>query len=85
MKQLVKAFEELKINYDDILLKKYETYMEGILKWNEAVNLTSITEPSQFIQKHYIDSLLSVIYKEFQNAELIIDVGTGGFSTCSSR
>ena len=33
MKQLVKAFEELKINYDDILLKKYETYMEGILKW----------------------------------------------------
>ena len=78
MKQLVKAFEELKINYDDILLKKYETYMEGILKWNEAVNLTSITEPSQFIQKHYIDSLLSVIYKEFQNAELIIDVGTGG-------
>ncbi|MCO7123039.1 16S rRNA (guanine(527)-N(7))-methyltransferase RsmG [Ihubacter massiliensis] len=78
MKQLVKAFEELKINYDDILLKKYETYMEGILKWNEAVNLTSITEPSRFIQKHYIDSLLSVIYKEFQNAELIIDVGTGG-------
>ena len=78
MQPLVKAFEELKINYDDILLKKYETYMEGILKWNEAVNLTSITEPSRFIQKHYIDSLLSVIYKEFQNAELIIDVGTGG-------
>ena len=78
MKQLEKALKELEISCDGFVLQKYEKYMEEILKWNEKVNLTSITEPSQFIEKHYIDSLLSVSYQEFKNAKKIIDVGTGG-------
>ena len=52
--------------------------MEGILKWNKVINLTSIVEPEEFIVKHYIDSLLCVPFEEFQAAKTVVDVGTGG-------
>lgn len=78
MKQLELALLQLNIRADQAALEKYKKYMEGILEWNEKVNLTSITEPEDFIKKHYIDSLLSVNCREFKNAKRIIDVGTGG-------
>ena len=55
-----------------------EKYMEGILAWNEKVNLTNITDPAEFRIKHNADSLMCVDFPEFQEAESVIDVGTGG-------
>ena len=52
--------------------------MEGILEWNEHVNLTAIKDRNEFIEKHYIDSLLCAGSPEFRCAKTIIDVGTGG-------
>ena len=52
--------------------------MEGILSWNEKVNLTNITDPAEFRIKHNADSLMCVDFPEFQEAESVIDVGTGG-------
>lgn len=72
------------------ILKKYEiedsgkksekltAYMDGILEWNEHVNLTAVTDKESFIQKHYADSLLCVDSPEFLRAESVIDIGTGG-------
>ena len=53
-------------------------YMDGILSWNEKVNLTNITDPAEFRIKHNADSLMCVDFPEFQSAKNIIDVGTGG-------
>lgn len=52
-------------------------YMRLILQVNKQINLTRITDPEDFIDKHIIDSLtiLPLIKKQDQN---IIDVGTGG-------
>ena len=55
-----------------------EKYMEGILAWNEKVNLTNITDPAEFRIKHNADSLMCVDFPEFLDAETVIDVGTGG-------
>ena len=55
-----------------------EKYMEGILAWNEKVNLTNITDPAEFRIKHNADSLMCVAFPEFLEAETVIDVGTGG-------
>lgn len=55
-----------------------EKYMEGILEWNEKVNLTNITEPEEFRVKHIMDSLMCTDFPEYIRAESIIDVGTGG-------
>lgn len=75
--RLQDALEKLNINrkvdYD-----KFEKYMVGILEWNEKVNLTNITDHDEFIEKHYIDSIVIANQDEFIEADKIIDVGTGG-------
>ena len=53
-------------------------YMEGVLEWNEKVNLTAITDRDEFIQKHFIDSLLCAGTLEFTDSSSICDIGTGG-------
>lgn len=78
MKELQTALEQLNIPYTEETLEKYRLYMEGIIEWNEKVNLTSITDKDEFIKLHFIDSIMSVPTEEFQNAKKIIDVGTGG-------
>ena len=78
MKELQIALEQLKIPYTEDTIEKYRLYMEGIIEWNEKVNLTSITDKDEFIKLHFVDSIMSVPCEEFQNAKRIIDVGTGG-------
>jgi len=78
MKELQIALEQLNIPYTEDTLGKYRAYMEGIIEWNEKVNLTSITDKDDFIKLHFIDSIMSVPCEEFQKAKKIIDVGTGG-------
>ena len=78
MKQLEKALKELNIPYNHETIHKFELYMRGILEWNKKVNITSITEETEFIEKHFIDSILCVPNDEFQSSLNIIDIGTGG-------
>lgn len=78
MKKLEYAMDKLHISFDRNIIENYRAYMEGILKWNKVINLTSIVEPEEFIVKHYIDSLLCVPFEEFQAAKTVVDVGTGG-------
>ncbi len=59
-------------------LRRYQEYMDGLLEWNKKVNLTSITNPQEFITKHYLDSLTVADSYELEDAETIIDIGTGG-------
>ncbi len=78
LEKLKCAFSELGLTYDENKDEQYTAYMSGILEWNERVNLTSIKDRDEFIEKHYIDSLLCAASPEFKRAERIIDVGTGG-------
>ena len=59
-------------------LQKLTLYMGGILEWNEKVNLTAITDPEEFVEKHYVDSLQVLNIGEFQYSAKILDLGTGG-------
>ncbi|MEG0919264.1 MAG: 16S rRNA (guanine(527)-N(7))-methyltransferase RsmG [Anaerovoracaceae bacterium] len=63
---------------DPTKLNLFTKYMDGILEWNEKVNLTNITDKNDFIAKHYIDSILCIGSDEFKDADTIIDIGTGG-------
>lgn len=73
-----RIFEGLQIEYSKTKASQLTGYMDGILERNRFINLTAITEKAEFLQKHYIDSLLCVGSEEFKNSSLIIDVGTGG-------
>lgn len=55
--------------------KKFETYFEELVSYNDKVNLTAITERNDVFTKHFLDSILSIDAIP-ENAE-IVDVGTG--------
>ena len=78
IKKLCEAFANLNIEMTDVKLQQLQLYMEGVLAWNEHVNLTAITEEDDFVQKHFIDSLLCANAPEFTQARTVLDMGTGG-------
>lgn len=77
MELLTRGLQQLNIKADPKTIETFRLYMEGILEWNDKINLTAITDKNDFIQKHYIDSLLCVGFPEFKSASKVIDVGTG--------
>lgn len=70
-----KGFEEARIG---LAIPKLLAYRDAALEWNNKVNLTSITNPDEFLKKHYMDSLLCAGSNELETANTVIDVGTGG-------
>lgn len=64
--------------YSEDKISKLEGYMDEILEWNNKVNITNIVDRNDFIEKHYIDSLVIGNEDIFKNSKDIIDVGTGG-------
>lgn len=77
MKVLKDALQALQIPYTSENLDQFERYMEGVLSWNEKVNLTAITDREMFLVKHFVDSLLCLVFDEYKQAGTVIDVGTG--------
>lgn len=50
-------------------------YAETLLRWNEKVNLTAITDPTEVVDKHLLDSL--AIAPEVAGASTLLDLGAG--------
>ncbi len=78
MEELMKVFNIPGVDSSDEKLRQLSGYMEGILDFNESINLTAITDRKEFIAKHYIDSLMCAAMDEINDADTVIDVGTGG-------
>ena len=60
------------------LTERFQRYMDMTLDWNEKVNMTAITDPAEFVEKHFLDSLAVMDSYEIEDAETIVDIGTGG-------
>ncbi|MCU0552567.1 MAG: 16S rRNA (guanine(527)-N(7))-methyltransferase RsmG [Leptolyngbya sp. Prado105] len=56
---------------------RFQTFYELILQGNQQHNLTRITEPTDFWEKHLWDSLRGVFPKVTQSNLSAIDIGTG--------
>ena len=57
--------------------EQFQIDMELLLEWNEKMNLTSITEPEEVAEKHFLDSLTLLLWKKLKQGAKVIDVGTG--------
>ena len=55
----------------------FNIYYQMLLKWNEKMNLTAITDPQEVAVKHVVDSLSAVDPSVFTKNVHAIDVGTG--------
>ncbi len=62
---------------DDLLLTQFAIYWQELKDWNSRVNLTSITNDLDIIDKHFIDSLLLVRCEPLKCGIKVADVGTG--------
>jgi 16S rRNA (guanine527-N7)-methyltransferase len=62
---------------DPIFAETLMEMMNLVLRENEIINLTSITEPEEFVRLHLLDSLACVGLPELEKASEIIDVGSG--------
>lgn len=59
-------------------LQKFKDYYELLLFWNRSVNLTTITDEVEVVQKHFIDSLAYVkaFPTDYRNLRFL-DIGSG--------
>ncbi len=67
----------LDIGLSEAQALQFETYFKLLIEWNEKINLTAITEESEVITKHFIDSVMCLESGVFEDGSKVIDVGTG--------
>jgi len=72
------ACTNIGLSFDEDKYNKFIQYKDMIQEWNQKVNLTAITEDSEIIKKHFIDSIKIFKFQGLKDADRIIDIGTGG-------
>ena len=78
-KQLKSGASQLGLSLSAAQQQHLLTYLELLIKWNKAYNLTAIREPSEMLVRHLLDSLAVVphLLPHIEGGERILDVGTG--------
>lgn len=79
-RQMKAELEQLDIHLTEDQLWKFQRYFELLVDKNKVMNLTAITEESEVITKHFVDSLslIKVLPELAEGKEIsVIDVGTG--------
>ena len=58
----------------------FDNYLERLLKWNRKINLTAITNPSEVVERHFLDSLmmLPLLPPPASPGMALLDIGSGG-------
>lgn len=69
--------KELSIVLEKRQLCQFLWYYELLVEWNSFMNLTGITEFSEVIKKHFVDSLSLAKCMNLSEVQTVIDVGTG--------
>ncbi len=64
------------VRLDGAQVSKFLRYLELLLQWNVRAGLTSLTEPTDIILLHFVDSLLALKTQMAPKATLL-DVGSG--------
>ena len=72
-----KICKELMFEYSEEQVNKMLAYIDLVLEKNEFINLTAIRDRDEAIEKHLFDSLQITKLDVYQNANSIIDIGTG--------
>lgn len=56
---------------------QFDRYRAELLRWNERINLTAITDDDEIIHKHFLDSLSALEHISLKKNDSVIDIGTG--------
>ena len=72
-----KGSHTLSIDLTKLQLDILVSYIDQLVKWNKAYNLTAIRDPLEMIKLHVLDSLAIVNHLSSLKAHRFIDIGTG--------
>lgn len=75
--ELARGAAELGVSLDDTQKRQLLAYLELLIKWNKAYNLTAVRDPNEMVSRHLLDSLSVVPYVD-QGGQRWLDVGSGG-------
>ncbi len=74
---LIKEASKLNIEVSEIANKNLEKYKDLLLRYNEFMNLTAITEPDEVREKHFLDSITLILSEKLKKNSSLIDIGAG--------
>ena len=80
LQQFYKDLQELNITLSDSQIEQFVIYYEMLIKKNQVMNLTAITDFDEVLKKHFVDSLSLVKVFDLGSAGekiSLIDIGTG--------
>lgn len=72
-----KEVDALGLELDEYALDRFDTYAERLVRWNNHINLTAITDPDDIVVKHFADSLYMLKYIKLSKNQSLVDVGCG--------
>jgi len=68
--------KDLEIHIDGEKIDQFGIYAIELLKWNQKINLTAITDPLEVAVKHFLDSMAPVPI--IPSDASLLDIGSGG-------
>ena len=74
---VISQFAGAGITINEQQANQFVKLCDFMVEYNENVNLTSITEFSEVVVKHFVDSVLPFTMVDIPEGSLFIDVGTG--------
>lgn len=76
--QMLEDLKSFNVELSDKQLEQFDKYYELLIRWNEVMNLTAITDFDDVCKLHFVDSISAVQYFDFSDKEYsLIDIGTG--------
>lgn len=76
MEQFQTMLNELGISLNSTQKQQFQQYFELLIKWNNKLNLTSITDKAEVYTKHFYDSICLIKALPLSN-QTLLDVGSG--------
>lgn len=64
------------LSLSDAAIQTEIDFLNELLRWNQRVNLTSIRDRDEAIEKHLLDSLL--LLSHLDDSKYVMDMGSGG-------
>jgi 16S rRNA (guanine527-N7)-methyltransferase len=67
---------KLGIHIDSREIEKFSIHALELIKWNQKINLTTITDPMEVAIKHFLDAVAPIPYIPLNGS--LLDIGSGG-------
>ena len=74
-KLIIDGAKAFQTRVDHQMARQFSLHARELIKWNQKINLTAITDPGEIALKHYLDSIASARW--IPPSSSLLDIGSG--------